>query len=269
MAVDQRALPGANFKVGFVEADGFRIRYREQGTGEPLVCFHGAGGLRVSYAHEILSERYRVITFEAPGFGESPANDRSATIKELASTMARAVAALGIEQCHMMGTSFGGRLGLWLAIQHPDRVKSLVLVSPAAIAPDAPSMVAASPSRGDMLVAHPERRPPSPPMDPAVDAIQSALVRRLAGPPRAETEAAMATLDVPVLVLFGTEDRMFPTTMGRIYREKLPRSNFILVYDAGHAMDIDRPEAVASIVGDFLARGESFIVKQESALINP
>jgi pimeloyl-ACP methyl ester carboxylesterase len=57
--------------------------------------------------------------------------------------------------------------------------------------------------------------------------------------------------------------------MGRLYREKLPNCHFILVYDAGHAIDADRPEAFASLVGDFLIRRESFIVPKHSGLIHP
>jgi len=45
--------------------------------------------------------------------------------------------------------------------------------------------------------------------------------------------------------------------------------NFILVYDAGHAIAADRPEAFASLVGDFLQRQEQFIVSAESTVIHP
>src|SRR5207245_9188252 len=109
------------FIEGFIEADGFRIRYQEAGHGEPLVCLHGAGGMRVSRSHELLAEQHRVIVFEVPGFGTSPVNERSASIQDLATTMSQAVANLGIERFNLMGNSFGGRLALWLAIQQPER----------------------------------------------------------------------------------------------------------------------------------------------------
>ena len=56
--------PGAGFSEKFVEADGFRIRYRETGQGNPLVCLHGGGGLRLSRAHEMLAKTRRVVAFE-------------------------------------------------------------------------------------------------------------------------------------------------------------------------------------------------------------
>ena len=53
------ASPGGAFREGFVEADGFRIRYCEAGQGAPLVHLHGAGGLRLNRAHDPLAERRR------------------------------------------------------------------------------------------------------------------------------------------------------------------------------------------------------------------
>ena len=66
--------PGAAFREGHVEADGFRIRYCEAGEGAPLIHLHGAGGLRLTPAHDLLAQHYRVIAFEMPGFGNSPAS---------------------------------------------------------------------------------------------------------------------------------------------------------------------------------------------------
>ena len=68
--------PGAGFAERHVDADGFRIRYREAGHGPPLVLLHGAGGPRLGRAHDLLATRFRVIAFEVPGVGESPENQQ-------------------------------------------------------------------------------------------------------------------------------------------------------------------------------------------------
>src|SRR5262245_40234551 len=121
------AQPGATFREGFVEADGFTIRYLHAGEGVPLVHLHGAGGPRLPPAHDLLSRRFRVIAFEMPGFGHSPANTRTRTMAELASTMAQAIERLGLGAFNLMGTSFGGTTALWLALQAPERVLALAL----------------------------------------------------------------------------------------------------------------------------------------------
>ena len=266
-------MTGSGFAERYVEADGFRIRHWEAGSGDPLVCFHASGGPRLSHGHELLAERHRVILFEAPGFGTSAVNDRSASVAEMARTMAAAISELGIERYSLWGTSFGGRLACWLAVQYTDRLEALVLVAPAAILPEGhTSRVAGVPpaERARLYFAHPERQPERPPLPPEVVAKQEALVGRLRGPNRdADLEGRLATLQVPTLVLFGTEDRLIPIEMGRVYRGIMPNCHLIYVYDAGHHIDADRPEAFASVVGDFLERREQFVVTRTSSLINP
>jgi pimeloyl-ACP methyl ester carboxylesterase len=265
------ARPGTDFVERFVEADGFRIRYLESGTGDPLVCLHGAGGLRLSRGHDLLAKQFRVLAFEVPGFGRSAVNERSGSMAELARTMALAVETVGVERYSLWGTSFGGRLGAWLAVQHPDRLDALVLAAPAAILPEGHVRPSVPPEqRASLLYAHPERQPAGPRPDPTVVEQQEALVRRLRGPNRdADLEGRLADFRVPTLVLFGTEDRMIPPEMGRIYRELMPNCHLVLVYDAGHAIDGDRPAAFAGVVGDFLERHEQFVVSRTSSLINP
>jgi len=265
------ARPGAAFREAFVEADGFQIRYMEAGHGPPLVHFHGAGGLRLSHAHDLFTEQFRVIAFEAPRFGQSADNTTSASMADLARTMAQATANLGIDSYNLMGSSFGGRLACWLAVQYPERLQALALSAPAAILPEGYSRPTGGPEQmARLMFAHPECRPPMPPADPTIIAKQEALIGRLRRPNRdEELESQLRTLNVPTLVLFGTEDRMIPPEMGRIYREIMPNCHLVLVYDAGHAIDSDRPEAFASVVSDFLERHEQFVVTRTSSLINP
>jgi pimeloyl-ACP methyl ester carboxylesterase len=76
----------------------------------------------------------------------------------------------------------------------------------------------------------------------------------------------MARLEVPTLVLFGTEDRLTPPELGRHYLAILARGQLVLIYDAAHGLDADRPEAFAAVVGDFIARHEGFVVVDQSGL---
>jgi pimeloyl-ACP methyl ester carboxylesterase len=263
---------GAAFSDEFVEADGFRVRYRAAGAGEPLVCLHGGGGLRLSRTHDLLAARRRVIAFEVPGFGASPVNERSASMEDLARSMNAAVAALGIDRFDLMGTSFGTKLVLWMALVNPQPVKAIVLVSPAAIrAADLPAPAHVGPeAAASLLYAHPERQPKLPPTPPDIEAKQRALTRRLLGPPRDPAfEARLAGLETQVLALFGTVDRVTPPSAAHLYREIIPHCHLMMVYDAAHAIDADRPEALVSVVDDFLARHERFLVRDKSSLIHP
>jgi pimeloyl-ACP methyl ester carboxylesterase len=267
----QTEIPGAGFREGFVEADGFRIRYMEAGEGAPLVHLHGAGGMRLTPGHDLLSQHRRVVTFEMPGFGASPENTRTRTMAELAATMAAAVEKLHIDKFDLWGTSFGGRVALWLAVQYPERVQTLLLEAPAAIRPAGSQLPSGSPEEmARRLYAHPERLGPLPAPDPAIEAKTRALVTRLRGPDRdPDLETPMRELSVPTLVLFGTLDRVIPPEMGRHYKELLPNGHLVLVYDSGHAIGAERPEAFAEIVTDFLERHEAFLISRAETVIHP
>jgi pimeloyl-ACP methyl ester carboxylesterase len=259
------------FTEGFVEADGFRIRYMEAGQGTPLVHLHGASGLRLTPAHDLLSRQFRVIAFEMPGFGQSLENTSTRDMSELASTMALAADALGIERFNLMGTSFGGKTALWLALQQSERVLALVLEAPAAIRSEGSQPPSGSPEEiARRLYAHPERVAPMPPVDPAVQAKTRSLVARLRGPDRdADLETRLRTLATPTLVLFGTLDRVIPSAMGRLYKELIANCHLVFVYDAGHAISTERPEAFAEVVADFLERHEAFIISRTETVIHP
>ena len=259
------------FREGFVEADGFRIRYMEAGDGPALIHLHGAGGLRLTPAHDLLAKQFRVVAFEMPGFGAAPENTHTQSMPELAATMGAAAGKLGLDRYNLMGTSFGGKTALWLALQQPERVLAVVLEAPAAIRQKGARPASGSPEeRARQLYAHPERMPALPAPDPTVQAKQQALVSRLIGPNRdPELEAQLRNLAAPTLVVFGTYDRLIAPEMGHFYKELIPNCHLVFVYDAGHAIGAERPEAFAEVVGDFLERHEAFVISRTETVIHP
>jgi pimeloyl-ACP methyl ester carboxylesterase len=253
-------------KEAFVEADGFHVRYLEQGSGEALVHLHGAGGPRPSRAHDLLAERRRVMLFEMPGFGLSEPNERTRTIQELGATMAAATAAAGLTRFGLTANSFGAKVALWLALQFPERLDALVLVAPAAIRLRHHTVEEIQAA----LFRHPENRLPGHPSDPAALARMHQLAGRLLGPLRdPELEARMPGIEVPVLVVLGTADPLFPPEIGREYARLLPRCHLVFLYDAAHAADADRPEAFAALVDDFLDRKGEFLVRNRPGAFYP
>ncbi len=239
------------FNEAWVEADGFRIRYLAGGEGPPLVHLHGAGGLRLNPGHDLLAQRFRVVAFEMPGFGAEE-NRRTSDMPELAATMAKAAQALGLQRFNLMGTSFGGKTSLFLALQSPELVRALVLEAPAAIRPLGMRPPSGSPEEvARRLYAHPERMPPLPNVDPAQALRIATLTQRLRGPDRdADLEARMRGLTVPVLAVFGTRDNVIPPDLGHLYKDLIPDAHLVFVYDAGHSISAERPEAFVEVVSD-------------------
>ena len=128
--------PGGTFAERYVEADGLRVRYLEAGHGPPLIHVSGASEMRLSRAHDLLAERFRVLAVEVPGIDGSPADQRSAFTS---THMAHVATALGLERFALMGTAGGTALALRLALEHADRVEALVLESPMAL-PSVPDL---------------------------------------------------------------------------------------------------------------------------------
>jgi pimeloyl-ACP methyl ester carboxylesterase len=253
-----------------VSADGFDIRVLEAGSGEAVVYLHGGGGLHLDGSHELLAQDHRFVAIELPGFGDSPANERSQTFDEIAATLVLAIEAAGVEPpFSLIGTSLGGACALHVALARPERIAALVLVSPAAFRPD-PWRPPAPEEMPGALYAHAERVAPREPPSPEVMAKQQRLMKRLLDSlDQPALRLRLRELDVPTLVVFGTEDRLIPPAMGRIYREQMPNCSYVLLYDAGHELGSDRPQAAAALIDDFLARREAFVIGDSVAPVAP
>jgi pimeloyl-ACP methyl ester carboxylesterase len=259
---------GFEVQERFVDANDFHIRYLEAGSGPPLVYVHSAGGLRLSRAHEILAESNRVVAFEVPGFTEK--NDRSQSHAELGAAVVEAAHQLGMERFNLWGTSFGGAVATWAAIGAPQSIDALILEAPGTIEPEGGFPAVRGPEElHQYLYAHPDRHPLAPVVDPTLLVQRRELLGRLRRVPREEVEQHLAELQVSTLVVFGTRDRLTPPELGRIYREKMPHCQLVLLYDAGHQAAGERPEAFAALVQDFLQRREAFIVTERSSRLYP
>ena len=263
------APPGAAFTQDTVEADGFDVTYWSAGDGDPVVWLHGAGGPQFSYALDALAQTHRVVVVQLPGFGESPVNDRTQSAGEMASTVAAVIAALGISPAHVWGTSMGGIVATRVALEHPDALRSLVVEGPGAFRRGGPNPGEMTP---EQIVAafnrHPERvtyRQMSPP-----DPKRWELVMRIMGSDYDEAlEARLGEIQAPTLAFWGIDDGIIPAESGRIYKEHMLHCAYVLVYDAAHDVQGDRPEACVGLVRDFLERGMTFVINKQDARVAP
>ena len=70
-------------------------------------------------------------------------------------------------------------------------------------------------------------------------------------------------------MVFGLNDQLVAPEAARVYKEKIPNSNHSIVYDAGHAIAAERPEALINAVADYVEHRETFIVGRQTGVINP
>jgi pimeloyl-ACP methyl ester carboxylesterase len=258
-----------SFSHRSISAAGFDITYYEAGEGTPLVVLPGAGGPNLGPAYDALALQFRVIMIELPGWGMQP-ND-VADFDGLADQVIAAIDALGLATFHLLGTSLGGACVLHLATRHPERVISLTLESPAKLREDSVNPAELPPEQFvPAFRSHPERGLPMAPPDPEFMGRVWPTVTRLMGDGMLDDAFAdrLRALQTRTLVLFGQNDGIINPINGRTYRQLMPNSVLMYVYDAAHEIAQDRPEAFVDVVSDFVRRGMNFIVNDADRLIN-
>jgi len=273
-------VPSATFGVVAVSAtdiDQGPIAWREAGKGEAVVLLHGLGGSRTAWRSQLdgLSTRHRVVAWDLPGYGASAPLDGPLTFPALADAVARLLDALGTDRAHVVGLSMGGMIAQHAALHHPDRVRSVALLS-------------TSPAFG-LDGTRPEdwRAARLAPLDagrqPGDDAV--AVITAISGPDIsaaavAEQAAAMervtatalrgaidclvthdlrgrlGEVDAPALVMSGALDRETPPSYGQALADALAAATFRIVPGAGHLLPAEAPEVVNAALVDHFARVE-------------
>jgi pimeloyl-ACP methyl ester carboxylesterase len=133
-------------KVRFVEVDGQRLRYYEDGRGEPLILLCGGeyGSLYSLDSWSLnldgLAKHFHVYAFDKPGQGYSdiPKRDADYTFEWLFDSTYRALRALGLHHAHFVGHSRAGLLVARMALDRPEMIKTAVIVDSSTLAPEDP-----------------------------------------------------------------------------------------------------------------------------------
>ena len=118
----------------FIEVDGVRLHYLDRGEGSAIVLLHGNGAFAEDFAISTVLDRlaghHRVVAFDRPGFGYSERpRSKVWTPRAQAALLHAAIQQLGVEQAVVVGHSFGTLVALALALDYPQSVRSLVLLS--------------------------------------------------------------------------------------------------------------------------------------------
>jgi pimeloyl-ACP methyl ester carboxylesterase len=117
--------------MSYANVNGLSLYYEEHGSGEPLVLLHGGLGATELWAPVLpaLSAGRRVIAVDLQGHGRTADVDRPFRAETMADDVAALIEHLGLERADLMGYSLGGHVALRTAIQHPQRVRRLVVIS--------------------------------------------------------------------------------------------------------------------------------------------
>jgi pimeloyl-ACP methyl ester carboxylesterase len=254
-----------------VQAGPHRLRYLESGSGPPLLLVHGLGSSAMQEWGRLmapLGRSYHAYAPDLPGFGRS---ERPAAADYSIPMQVEAVRAflqaVGVSNARVVGISMGGWIAARLAGEHPELVERLVLVAPAGVRPDDAARIPAEvllPRDEDgvrRLAAAVRHRPPPMPSFVARDILRRRLgeewiVRRALesmGAGRDWLNGRLGRVEMPVLVIWGKQDRLIPVAYAAPLQAELPHAELELLEGCGHVPIADCPEAFDRVLLAFLA----------------
>jgi pimeloyl-ACP methyl ester carboxylesterase len=212
-------------KTGRVEANGIDYYYELHGRGEPLLLLHGGLGSIEMFGPvlRLLARGRRVIAVDLQGHGRTPLGDRPIRMTSMGDDMAVLLEKLGLRQLDVLGYSLGGGVALRLAVQHPDKVRRLVVVS-AGYAQDGfyPEMVQAQAQVGKDLAESMKGTPmyqnyaaisPHPEDFPRLLDQLGELMRT-----PYDWQEDVKKLTMPVMLVYGDSDMFRPEHIVRFYQ---------------------------------------------------
>jgi pimeloyl-ACP methyl ester carboxylesterase len=242
--------------------NGAKVVMLTAGSGEPLLFLHGAGTVTGSDFGLPWADKYRVLMPFHPGFGESGDAPHLADIHDYVMHYVDLLDELKLDKVNLVGFSMGGLLAARLASQYPNRVKKLVLVAPAGLRDDKhpmadifsmpPEVLMASLANDFNVVAR------HLPKEVTPDFIgeryrESSTAAKLIWerPYDPKLPRGAHRLKMPVLVVWGEDDKIVPVQQTETWHHMLPHAEIKIFKGAGHLVLDEKPEAVQA-VADFL-----------------
>jgi len=256
----------------FVENQGTKIYWDEQGQGEPILLIMGLGYTSALWhrTRPVLAQSYRTVAFDNRGVGLSDVPPAPYSIAAMAADAAAVLDAAGVARAHVFGISMGGMIAQEFALRRPERTRSLIL---GCTSPGGPSALRAESHVTDILVAR----------DMTLEQAREAILPYIydAATPREKIEedisarrrwlpspegymaqllairgwegySRIAQITAPTLVIHGKSDALIPPANGELIAARIPGTKLVLLDHASHLFLTDRTEHAHKEILEFL-----------------
>ncbi|MBI1203934.1 MAG: alpha/beta fold hydrolase [Rhodopseudomonas sp.] len=267
--------------------DGVKLYYEEAGSGTPIVFVHEFASDHRGWEPQMreFGKRHRCIAYSARGYTPSdvPADKSAYSYVHVMRDCVAVLDHLGLDKAHLIGLSMGGYTALQVALNHPDRVRSLVLAGTGSgserwytadfhrhsqaigdqFEREGAAAVSASygmsPSRIPFELKDPRGFAEFTARLAEHDAKGSANTSRGfqgARPSLYDFEADIARLRTPALIVVGDEDeRCIEPSL--FLKATLPAAGLVMLPKSGHVVNLEEPDLFNQFVGDFIGRTEA------------
>jgi len=258
----------------FIKIGPFIIHYLISGQGPTVLMLHGIGASLYTWRFLIplLSSRYQVIAVDLPGFGRSSKIAvEGYNLDQQTERLKMFLDALGIQECHVIGSSMGGTLALWLGLKNPERIKKVVTLAPAVDPKLVPVNFSSLAWTSPLLRVAANRYVVALFMKRAMskrELITKETIEEYFGPyqdpiaVRAFMKATssirdqrllmdLKTLTLPLLVLWGKRDLVVKEKHVKTLLQQIPHSTYHIHPEGGHHIQEDDPVWVAEFIQKF------------------
>ena len=263
-----------------IEANGIEIYYEEHGSGEPLLLIMGWGGNAATWNPQIegLAQQFRVIAFDNRGVGRTSAPDGPYTTSQMACDVVGLLDGLDVPRAHVFGISMGGMVAQELAIEHPERIDTLIL---GCTTPGSSRAAGVAQLRNDIATFRDangkqdlewiseflRRLWTEEAMTKATPELQDFVLSLIRFPPtshglihQADAVAAHDAHDrlgqIPhrTLVMTGAEDTLIDPKNSEILAELIPDAKLVVFEGLRHAFHLERPALANEAIINFIHR---------------
>jgi pimeloyl-ACP methyl ester carboxylesterase len=263
----------------FLQIDDITLHYRDQGQGPALVALHGICDSLHTWDgwYEVLKNDFRFIRLDLPGFGlTGMAPPQYYNQDKYNMIMEKFLAALNVDDFALAGNSLGGYFSWKFALEHPGRVKKLILIDPAAYPLDPPWIVKIADSK--LLSSLFYRITPrfltkqvvksvfgdsSKMTESDVDRFHEIMM--MENNRRAyidvfkqilklskESPEGISNLSMPVFLMWGSKDNWISPTQIQLWQEDLPSAQVIVYEGVGHTPQMEIPRQSAEDAREFI-----------------
>lgn len=284
----------------YIDVDGTRVAYVDSGGDKPpLVFIHGLSSYTSFWSKQLeaFTDTHRVLALDLPGYGASDRPDAPCNPPWYADFVLDWLDELDVDQASFVGHSMGGQIAITLALEHPERVEKLALAAPAGIETfDAgygrwmkgwwhegramhsgerevrTAFTMAVFNKTDDGVERLIEERVRMGKHKSFEGTSVAVSRSIAGMIDYPVADRLGELKMPVLLVFGTDDRMIPNpifnggrtkTIAKQGERAIPQCELVLIPKAGHTVHHDAPDEFNAALSSFLAGGSSASVDSQ------
>jgi pimeloyl-ACP methyl ester carboxylesterase len=260
----ETAPAGHPFERRLVDLHGMHLSILEAGTGDPIIFVHGVVTTSNIFTKYVgaYSPDFRGIAVDLRGYGDSDKPPTGFTIDQFSKDLITLADTLHIQKPVWVGVSMGGMILQRLALDHPDRVRALVLVSTTdgamILDKDIPTIGAPRDYRQvskNMII---ESFPPNTPAttyQPLLDRIptwnDTVIREALTSMSQFKTHGQLTRIQAPTLIMVGAKDDVATPAIAQGMQAQIPRAQLV-EFNTGHFMMAEDPERFIIVLGEFL-----------------